>query len=805
MKIKTTLLLLLMASAMSSHAQLSQNPNKFLGNITTRYQILDDFDKYWNQLTPENETKWGSIEGTRDQYDWATVDAQYQYCKEHGFAFKFHTLVWGGQYPSWMNNLSKEEQLEEIVEWFDAVAERYPDLEYIDVVNEALPGHAPAPYKAALGGDGESGYDWIVTAFQMARDRWPKAVLIYNDYNTFQWNTDDYIDLLKRIIKAGAPVDAAGCQSHDLNDLSGAKFKVALEKIHNEVGLPIFISEYDIDLADDNDQLKQYQEQIPIMWEADYVAGVTLWGYIHGATWVDNSGLIKNGVERPALKWLREYMQTDAAKNAKSPIIKPASDYAYMKSSSNTVLIDESVTITGKSSSADNTIAEVRLYCNSELIEKFDTSSFIYEWSPIAIGDYNFTMQVLSSVSSTLFEKTCSVKACEPAKPFNGKPIALPGKLEAEDFDEGENGIAYSDNDDSNNGSNEYRATGVDIDRNDGDGWVLGWTNSGEWIQYTVTVEEEQIMVWTARVASGTSGSAFRIYMGSNELTDITGRISVPQTASNSWGTYTEVKGRTKIAMPAGTYNLRIVIEGSSCNIDYILFETSTGDEVLTTPYGGKPAVIPGTIEAEKFDEGMEEIAYHDNESSDQGDANFRSTGVDIVKGNKGNALGYTNPGEWVIYTVNVEKTQKYYWGAYVSSGTTGAAFRLYLDDVDITGKIEIPRTASNSWDTYKLVSGETLVELPEGTHTLKLAIEGANGNIDKLIFSTEEVTEPKTGIADEQADSGMFDVFTIMGVYRGTVEISNGDTSVLNGRFEQGIYILRNKATGEAKRVMVN
>ena len=807
MRIKTSLLLLLLCGEMTSQAQLNQNPNKFLGNITTMYQVRSDFDKYWDQLTPENETKWGSIEGTRDVYNWTTVDEQYKYCKDHGFKFKFHTLVWGGQYPSWMNNLSKEEQLEEIVEWFDAVAERYPDLEYIDVVNEALPGHAPAPYKAALGGDGASGYDWIVKAFQMARDRWPKAVLIYNDYNTFQWNTDQYIDLLQRIIKAGAPVDAAGCQSHDLNDLSGDKFKVVLEKIHNEVGIPIFISEYDIDLANDDDQLKQYQEQIPIMWEADYVAGVTLWGYIYGATWVDHSGLIKEGVERPALKWLREYMQTDAAKNAKSPLIKPASDYAYMTATPDVALIGDKTTIVGKASSADSTIAEIRLYCDNSLVAKFDTSAFNYEWSPLEVGNYNFKMQVLTSVSTTLFERSCTIKGCEPAKPFNGKPIVLPGKLEAEDFDEGENTIAYSDNDKGNNGtSNEYRPeTDVDIDKNDGDGWVVGWTNAGEWIQYTVDVKEEHVMLWTARVSSGTSGSAFSIRMGE---TDLTGRINVPQTASSSWGTYTEIKGLTKVAMPVGIYNIRIQIEGSSCNLDYIIFEPSTGDEVLTGPYNGSPAPIPGTIEVEDYDKALKGFvaeAYKDNDSDNQGDANYRSSeGVDIVKGNGGKVIGYTNPGEWTLYTVNVEATQKYYWGAYVSSGTTGAAFRLYLDDVDITGKISIPQTGSNSWNTYKLITGETIVELPEGTHILKLLIEGANGNIDKVIFSTEEVTEPSTGITGELADNGVFDVFSVMGVYRGTVEINNRDTSVLNGKFESGIYILRNKATGEAIRVMV-
>ena len=825
MRIKSTLMLLLMAGAMTSQAQnhpLNYNPNKFLGNITTMGQIRSDFDKYWDQLTPENETKWESIERSQGVFDFSTARREYDYCKEHGFKFKFHALLWGAQIPSYLQQLNAEQTLEAITRWFDAVAKEFPDLEYIDVANEAVGsnGNYHSPYGStriiqALGGTGKTGYDWLAKAFMMARERWPNAVLIYNDYNTFQYDTDAYIKLINGIKEAGGPIDAAGCQSHDLNDMSGADFKKVLEKVHDGVQLPIFISEYDICKADDEIQLKRYQEQFPIMWEADYVAGVTLWGYIYGSTWVDDgaekgaSGLIKNNVERPALKWLREYMQTDAAINAKSPLINVASDYAFVSPQSSIILMGDSTIIKGKASSSDSTIAEIRLYCDSTLVAKVDTSVIEYLWKPIEAGAYTFKMQALSSISSTLFERDCTVKACEPAKPFKNTPIALPGKLEAEDFDEGENTIAFSDNDDINEGSNDYRVTGgVDIDKNDGDGWVLGWTNSGEWIQYTVKVDEEQTMLWTARVASGTSGSAFSIRMGD---TDLTGRINVPQTASNSWGTYTEITGRTKVAMPAGTYNIRIVIEGSSCNIDYITFAPSTGDEVFTGPYKGEPAAIPGTIEVEDYDKALKGFVaetYKDNDTDNQGDASYRtSEGVDIVKGNGGKALGYTNPGEWVLYTVNVAATQKYYWGAYVSSGTTGAAFRLYLDDVDITGKISIPQTGNNDWSKYKLVTGETKVELPEGTHTLKLAIEGANGNIDKVIFGTEEVTEPKTGIADQDSNgfNGLFDVYSVTGVYRGSVEIQNGDTSVLRGRLEQGIYILRNKATSETKRVMVN
>ena len=491
-------MLLLMAGAMTSQAQMNYNPNKFLGNITTMGQVRSDFDKYWDQLTPENETKWESIERSRGVFDFSTARREYDYCKEHGFKFKFHALLWGAQIPSYLQQLSADETLEAITRWFDAVAKEFPDLEYIDVANEAVrgnngQGNYHSPYQMtkivqALGGPGETGYDWLAKAFVMARERWPNAVLIYNDYNTFQYDTDEYIKLINSIKAAGGPIDAAGCQSHDLNDMSGADFKKVLEKVHDGVQLPIFISEYDICKADDQIQLKRYQEQFPIMWEADYVAGVTLWGYIYGQTWVDDgaekgaSGLIKNGQERPALKWLREYLQTDAAINAKSPLINVASDYAFLTPQSNVILMGDSTVIKGKASSADS-IAEVRLYCDSTLIAKFDTSAINFVWSPIEPGSYTFSMQVLSQVSSTIFERSCNVKACEPAKPFKNTPIALPGKLEAEDFDEGENTIAYSDSDEGNNGSNEYRTSDIDIDKNGNDGWVVGWTNSGEWMQ----------------------------------------------------------------------------------------------------------------------------------------------------------------------------------------------------------------------------------------------------------------------------------------------------------------------------------
>ena len=312
--------------SMTLHAQLAKGATKFLGNITTNGQVRSDFGTYWNQITAENECKWGSIEGTRGTYNFTGCKNAYNWAKNNGGHFKFHALVWGSQYPSWLASLSADDTKKAITAWFDAVQKNFPDLEMIDVVNEAIrtgtnqyhSGYPNTKIIQALGGDNNGDYAFVTTAFKMARERWPKAILIYNDYNTFRWQINEGIDLVKKIKAAGAPVDAYGQQGHDLTDMDATTFKAALKKIHDGVGIPLFITEYDIGTDDDNLQKQRYSEQIPEFWNADYVAGITLWGYIYGSTWTTNgnSGIIKNGSDRPAMTWLKQYMASNKGANA---------------------------------------------------------------------------------------------------------------------------------------------------------------------------------------------------------------------------------------------------------------------------------------------------------------------------------------------------------------------------------------------------------------------------------------------------------------------------------------------------------
>lgn len=277
-------------------------PSFFVGNITTNGSVRSDFIQYWDQITPENEGKWASVEGTRDVYNWSGLDAAYNYAMQHNIPFKQHTFVWGNQSPSWINGLSPQEQAEEIEEWIRDFCTRYPNTAMIDVVNESTPGHAPAGYAQSAFGN-----NWIIRVFQIARQHCPNAVLILNDYNVLSWNTNEFIQMATPAVNAGV-VDALGLQAHGLENWSVNDIQSKLNQVA-ALGLPIYISEYDVARTNDQEQLAIMQAQFPIFYNHPSVAGITLWGYVVGSTWVNGSGLIQpNGTPRPAMTWLMNYL-----------------------------------------------------------------------------------------------------------------------------------------------------------------------------------------------------------------------------------------------------------------------------------------------------------------------------------------------------------------------------------------------------------------------------------------------------------------------------------------------------------------
>ena len=278
---------------------------KFVGNVLSSTDTV--FDTYWNQATPENSGKWGEVEGSRDVMNWTNLDYIYNYTRTRGIPFKLHTFVWGQQYPAWITALSQAEQRAEVEEWIAACAARYPATEFIDVVNEAL--HAPAPYRDALGGAGATGWDWVIWSFEKARQYFPNARLLINDYNILNSDgaTTNYLTIIN-LLKDRGLIDGIGEQAHFYETTSLTTIQNNLARLA-ATGLPIYISEFDLDFADDTAQLNRYQTLFPVFWTNPAVRGITFWGYKQGAIWRTNGYLLRTaGSERPAMTWMKNYI-----------------------------------------------------------------------------------------------------------------------------------------------------------------------------------------------------------------------------------------------------------------------------------------------------------------------------------------------------------------------------------------------------------------------------------------------------------------------------------------------------------------
>jgi hypothetical protein len=323
----------------------------------------------------------------------------------------------------------------------------------------------------------------------------------------------------------------------------------------------------------------------------------------------------------------------------------------------------------------------------------------------------------------------CTASAAHAVEaPFGGTPAAIPGTVQAENYDTGGQGVAY--NVTSVNGTgNGYRSDGVDIEAttDTGGGVNLGWTAAGQWFKYTVNVATAGTYTVTFRVAAiGAVTDAFHISNSSG--TNLSGSVNVP--ATGAWQAWTNVTAT--VTLTAGTQTLTLDQDKAGWNINYFTF-TASGAEA---PFGGTPAAVPGTVQAENYDTGGQGIAY--KVTSIHGTANsYRADGVDIeatTDTGGGFNIGWTAAGQWFKYTVNVAVAGTYTVTFRVAAESAiGDAFHISTSaGTNLSGSVAVPDTGG--WQTWS--SATATVTLPAGVQTLTLNQDNAGWNINWFSFA---------------------------------------------------------------------
>ncbi|MDF2457107.1 MAG: hypothetical protein K0R51_3100, partial [Cytophagaceae bacterium] len=206
---------------------------------------------------------------------------------------------------------------------------------------------------------------------------------------------------------------------------------------------------------------------------------------------------------------------------------------------------------------------------------------------PSAAGTFTSTVSATNAGGTATKQVTITINPAPiPQSPYGGVAASIPGKIEAENYDLGGQGVGYSDNDATNSGGQYRTNEGVDVEGtgDTGGGFNIGYTNAGEWMEYTVNVTASAAYSLQARVASPGTGNAFHVEL---DGINISGSLTVPNTGG--WQIYQTVSVVTP-SLSSGQHILRIYEETGGFNINYVNFVA-----IAVAPVVSSAATASGT------------------------------------------------------------------------------------------------------------------------------------------------------------------------------------------------------------------
>lgn len=184
----------------------------------------------------------------------------------------------------------------------------------------------------------------------------------------------------------------------------------------------------------------------------------------------------------------------------------------------------------------------------------------------------------------------------------------------------------------------------------------------------------------------------------------------------------------------------QVVVDWVRVHADPTFPAPTSGPRPQAAAFTPPPLAIPGLIEAEHFDAAGEGTGFHDSDGLNQGCELRNAEGVDLERctdSGTGFDVGWTAPGEWLAWTVQVAKTGTYTLAARVACEPEGGTFHLELAGKDLTGPLKIP--ATGGWQVWTTVTSKPF-RLRKGRQTLQLVFDAAGpsgslGNLNRLEF----------------------------------------------------------------------
>jgi GH35 family endo-1,4-beta-xylanase len=282
-------------------------------NIITGRRLQADTETYkakvlelFSGLVFDNNMKWSHWSGSSDARR-STLDAL-DWAKQAELTVRGHTLVWPSYRwsPRWLRESTglKERlapmidaQIEDIlgatrgriVEW-DAINEPMHETEFFDILGEQAP------------------VGWL----KLARRLDPRTKIIVNDYAMLNSSNSpdkirEFLALIRRWQQAGAPIDGLGVQGHIGGQMRPPEDVLRDLDLFQEFGLPVRITEFDINITDEELQADYTRDFLIACYSHPIVVGFTKWGFWEGHHWKPDAAMFrKDWSEKPNGKVWRD-------------------------------------------------------------------------------------------------------------------------------------------------------------------------------------------------------------------------------------------------------------------------------------------------------------------------------------------------------------------------------------------------------------------------------------------------------------------------------------------------------------------
>ena len=234
-------------------------------------------------------------------------------------------------------------------------------------------------------------------------------------------------------------------------------------------------------------------------------------------------------------------------------------------------------------SDADDAIARVEFYNGNIKIGTSTTTPYEISWIPAA-GNIELIAKAIDNKGLATFSSTVSVtvNASKVQTPYEIIPYTIPGKIEAENFDKGIEGVAYHDLS-AGNKFNVYRQEDVDVETclDAGGGYNLGDMQVSEWVEYTVNITDAGLYTLEFRIATQMATTKFHLEL---DGVNITGSLAVPNTGG--WQVWQTLK-KENVPLTVGQKVLRLVIEGEYFNLNNMNFILTQPSSIEEKPANG--------------------------------------------------------------------------------------------------------------------------------------------------------------------------------------------------------------------------